>query len=155
MFATLIALHSLIRWFVLVSLLYSIYRAYNGWFSGKAFSAQDNSVRHWTATIAHVQLVVGLWLYFLSPIVNYFLHNFKDAVHQREIRFFGMEHSIMMLTAIALITVGSAKAKRKETDKEKFKTMVVWFSIGLLLILANIPWSFSPLVSRPYFRVLW
>jgi len=152
MYSTVLALHSLVRWFVLIGLLFSIFRAYSGWLSKRCFSRFDNSVRHWTATIAHIQLVFGLWLYFISPITDYFLHFYKDAVHEREIRFFGMEHSIMMIMAIIIITVGSAKTKRQQTDNEKFKTMAIWFTIGLLIILISIPWRFSPLVSRPYFR---
>lgn len=152
MYSTLLALHSLVRWLVLASLLFAIFRAFSGWSSKRSFSRIDNAVRHWTATIAHIQLIFGLVLYFISPIVNYFLHNFNDAVHRREIRFFGMEHSLMMVIAIVVITIGSARAKRKLTDREKFQTMALWFSAGLLIILSSIPWAFSPLISRPYFR---
>jgi cytochrome b561 len=152
MYSTILALHSLVRWLVLTGLLFAIFRAYNGWFSKKSFSSLDNSVRHWTTTIAHIQLVFGLCLYFISPVIDYFLHNYKEAVHQREIRFFGMEHSLMMITAIIIITIGSAKTKRRQTDNEKFKTMAIWFTIGLLIILTSVPWAFWPLVSRPYFR---
>ena len=152
MYPTLLGIHSLFRWLVLASLIFAIYRAYNGWISKRTFSPFDNALRHWTATIAQIQLVLGLWLYFISPIIDYFLHNYNDAVHQRETRFFGMEHSLMMLAAIVLITIGSMKAKRKQMDTEKFKTMAIWFSIGLLIILISIPWTFSPLASRPYFR---
>jgi len=152
MYLILLPLHSLIRWLVLLSLIFAIYRAYRGWLGKKTYTKLDERTRIITTTIAHIQLVVGLWLYFISPIVNYFLHNFKAAVHERVIRFFGMEHITMMLIAIILVTIGSAKAKRKTTDAEKFKTMAIWFSIGLLIILSSIPWSFSPLTSRPLFR---
>lgn len=152
MYLILLALHSLVRWVVLTSLLYAIYRAYKGWRLNKSFSKLDNTVRHITATIAHIQFTIGVCLYFISPITAYFLHYFRDAVHQREIRFFGMEHITMMLTAIIVITIGSAKTKRKSTDQEKFKTMATWFTIGLLIILTSIPWPFSPLTSRPFFR---
>ena len=151
MYSTILGIHSLVRWLVLIS-LFSIYRAYRGWFSKKNFSKFDNTVRHYTATIAHIQLIFGLWLYFISPVIDYFLHHYKDAVHERSIRFFGMEHSVMMLTAIVLITIGSASAKRKPTDIAKFKTMAVWFSIAFLIILINIPWPFSPFASRPFIR---
>src|SRR2546423_1484318 len=137
MYSTLLAFHSIVRWLVLASLLFAIFRAYKGLLSKITFSGFDNSVRHWTATIAHVQLVIGVWLYFISPIVNYFLHNYKQAVHQREIRFFGMEHSLMMLIAITVITIGSAKCKRKRTDREKYKTMALWFTIGFIIILLS------------------
>jgi len=152
MYPTVLAFHSLVRWFVLISLLFSIFRAWKGWLLKAEFSRVDNSIRHWTATIAHIQLVLGLWLYFISPIIDYFLHHYKDAVHQREIRFFGMEHSLMMITGIVIITIGSAKTKRRQTDNEKFKIMAIWFTIGLLIILTSIPWGFSPFASRPYFR---
>ena len=84
--------------------------------------------------------------------MDYFMKNFKEAVHQKDIRFFGMEHSIMMVVAIVLITIGSVIAKRKSTDQDKFKTVAIWFTIGLIIILISIPWTFSPFVSRPNFR---
>ena len=152
MYPTILALHSLVRWFVLVSLLFAIYRAYRGWLSGRIFSRFDNSARYWTVTFAHIQLVLGVWLYLISPIVHYFLHNYHVAVHQREIRFFGMEHVIMMVIAITLITTGAAKVRRKPTDREKFRTMATWFTMAVIIIFASIPWKFSPLTSRPYFR---
>ena len=152
MYPILLASHSLVRWLVLASLLYAIIRAYQGWRSKRSFTAVDDSVRHWTATIVHIQFLLGLGLYLVSPIVDYFLHHFHDAVHQRELRFFGMEHSVMMFLAVAVISTGSAKAKRKTTDVEKFRTVSIWFAVGLLIILTSVPWPFSPFTSRPYFR---
>ena len=58
----------------------------------------------------------------------------------------------MMLLAVILVSIGSAKAKRKTADKEKFKTMAIWYTAGLLVIVSSIPWQFSPLISRPSFR---
>jgi hypothetical protein len=152
MYPFILALHSLIRWFVLTSLLLAIIIAWRGWLGNRVYTSFDNAVRMIAASFAHVQLVIGLWLYFISPVVSYFLHNFKTAVQMRQIRFFGMEHVTMMLIAIVLITIGSAKAKRKDDNKAKFKTMAIWFTIALLVILSSVPWSFSPLVSRPNFR---
>lgn len=152
MYSLLLSAHSLVRWFVLSSLLIAVFRAWKGLLLKKEFSRIDNAIRHWTATIAHIQLLLGIWLYCISPVINYFLQYYKDAVHQRDTRFFGMEHSVMMLMAIIIITIGSAKAKRKITSHEKFKTMAVWFTIALLIILLSIPWPFSPLAHRPYFR---
>lgn len=151
MYITLLTIHSLVRWLVLTSLLFAIYRACKGWLTDKSFSKFDDTVRYITATIAPIQLIVGLWLYFISPIIDYFLHNYKDAVKVGEIRFFGIEHSLMMLIAIIIITIGSVKVKNKTKDNEKFRTMAIWFTIGLLVILISIPWPFSPLASRPYF----
>jgi hypothetical protein len=94
-------------------------------------------------------------LYFISPIVSYFLGHYSEAVHERGQRFFGMEHILMMLIAITFITIGSSNAKRLSHDHQKFKTMAIWFSIALLIILISIPWPFSPIApNRPYFRTL-
>ncbi len=152
MYNTILTLHSLCRWLVLASLVIAIIRAWTGWIGGQAFTKRDNLLRHVTATVAHIQLALGLALYFISPVIDYFLHHYKEAVHMRQIRFFGMEHSLMMLVAIILITIGSSVAKRKTSDKAKFKTIAIWYTIGLVVILVNIPWPFSPLVARPWLR---
>ncbi len=140
------------RWLVIASLVYAIYHAYIGYTSNGQFSKTDNAIRHWTATISHIQLVIGITLYTQSPIIKYFWNNFNEAIHNLDTAFFGLIHIIAMLTAIILITIGSALSKRKITDKEKFKTMLVWFSISLIIIFIAIPWPFSPLANRPYFR---
>lgn len=58
----------------------------------------------------------------------------------------------MMITAVVFITIGSMKAKRQKGDDQKFRTILVWYGIALLVILSSIPWSFSPLISRPLWR---
>ncbi len=140
------------RWLVMASLIIAIVTAAKGYFSKRNFSKQDNAIRHWTATIAHVQLIVGIVLYSQSPIAKYFLANLKTAIKSWDLLFFGVIHALLMLTAIVVITVGSALSKRQESDHNKFKVMLAWFSIALLIIFVAIPWPFSPLASRPYFR---
>ena len=152
MYSTLLFLHSLTRWFVLVFIVYSIYRAYVGYANNKSFSKTDNAFRHWTATVAHIQLMIGIILYTQSPIVKYFWSKTGNGLQSLDLTFYGLIHLVLMLTSIVVLTIGSALAKRKPTDKEKFKTMLVWFSIALLIIFVAIPWSFSPLSSRPNFR---
>lgn len=148
----LIALHSLFRWLVLVSLVYSVYRGYRGLKNNRDFGKSDNRWRHNTATIAHIQLIIGFVIYFKSPIVQNFYANFRTSVQQLEMLFFGLLHILLMLSAIVVITIGSALAKRRKTDREKFKTMLVWFLAALIIIFLAIPWPFSPLASRPYFK---
>lgn len=152
MYQSLTFFHSVIRWFVVISLFYSVYRAYKGYFSNRIFSKADNAIRHWTATIAHIQLVVGIILFTQSPLVKYFWSNFSAAVQYKEALFFGLIHMVLMLAAIVVLTIGSALSKRRASDREKFKTMLVWFSVAIVLIFIAIPWPFSPLAARPYFR---
>ncbi len=152
MYSSLLFFHSLFRWLVLLSLGYAIFRAYRGYTGKTLFTKADNSVRHWTATLAHIQLTLGFTLYFTSPIIKYFFANFKQEIQRIDLTFFGLIHFVLMLIAIVVITVGSALAKRRPTDTEKFRTMLVWFSVALGLIFLAIPWPFSPLANRPYFR---
>lgn len=152
MYNALLACHSIFRWLVLVSLIVTVLIGIRGWLTNKRFTKVDNQFRHWTATIVHIQFLIGILLYYISPIIRNFFENFKEAVKLREIRFFGMEHSLMMLIAITLVTIGSYKAKRGIDDISKYKTMVLFFGLGLIIICLSIPWKFSAFVSRPYFR---
>jgi len=152
MFTTLLFLHSLFRWLLLAGLLTSIIRAYRGWLGGKPFTKLDNTLRHSTATLSHLQLSIGFVLYFSSPLVRHFLANARESLSSIHLTFFGLIHISLMFSAVVLITLGSAFTKRKENDQAKFKTVAIWLSIALLLILVAIPWPFSPLAARPYFR---
>lgn len=152
MYQALIFLHSTLRWFVLLSLIFSIFKAWDGYFNKKNFSQTDNRLRHWTATIAHIQLMMGITLYTQSPIIKYFWNNFDEAAKNLELLFFGLLHMVLMLIAIVVLTIGSALAKRKPTDQQKFKVMLIYFSLALFLIFLAIPWPFSPLAHRPFFR---
>lgn len=150
MYAFFLTLHSLFRWAVLAGLLLGLGRAYRGWVGQKSFTPFDNTVRHTAATLAHVQLMLGYGLYFVSPLVQAF--HLRDAEHAPTALFFGFQHVAAMTIAIVVLTIGSALAKRRPTNAAKFRTMALWFSAALLLILLAIPWPFSPLATRPLFR---
>ncbi|OQP58818.1 hypothetical protein [Niastella populi] len=150
MYKSLIYLHSFFRWFVLISLIIAVSKALRGYFSNAAFTKSDNAIRHITATIAHLQLMIGMVLYFQSPFIKYFLK--YGAREGFAYLFFGVIHSTLMLVAIVIVTIGSAMAKRKKTDKEKFRTMLLWYSLALAIIFIAIPWPFSPFANRPYLR---
>lgn len=152
MYQTLTFLHSIFRWLVLLSLFYSVFRAYKGYFSFGEFLKVDNAARHWTATIAHIQLVFGIILYSQSPIIKYFWNNFDEAKESFDVVFFGMIHISLMLLAIILITIGSSISKRKTANRDKFKTILIYYIIALVIIFLAIPWPFSPFANRPYLR---
>lgn len=152
MYQTLTFYHSITRWILLAGLITVIITSCQGYRRNKTYSATDNAIKHWTATIAHIQLIIGILLYSKSPVIKYFWNHFSQAISDLNTAFFALIHIVMMLSAIVLITIGSALAKRKPNDKSKFATQLLWFSIALLIILIAIPWPFSPLASRPYFR---
>ncbi|MEM8937966.1 MAG: hypothetical protein AAGC64_01310 [Bacteroidota bacterium] len=150
---SILVLHSIVKWLVLMLLTISIIKSLHGFYRSTTFNKTSNSLRHWTATVAHIQLMLGITLYAQSPITKYFWNNFSEASKNLDGLFFGIIHILLMLVAIAIITIGSAKAKRKNSNRDKFKTMAIWFMIGLILILVAIPWPFSPLAGRPHIRL--
>lgn len=152
MYSFTLALHSWNRWVVLISMILICITSFRGWKKQLVFEQKNRILQTVTLSIAHLQLVIGLYLYFISPISSYFLSHFSEGIHERELRFFGMEHVFVMVIAIVLITIGNSKIKNAQTDNRKFKLQFVWFGIGLILIISSIPWSFSPLISRPLFR---
>ena len=152
MYQSLTFYHSLMRWLVLISLVYAIVRAWCGYALNKPFSKADNAIRHWTATIAHIQLLIGMVFYMESPVVKYFWKHTGDAIDNTDALFFSVIHISLMLTAVVILTIGSGRAKRQTADKDKFSTMLLWFAIALGIICIAIPWPFSPLAARPYFR---
>src|SRR5687768_2475117 len=152
MYYTLIILHSLVRWLLLASLLLAIYRSWRGWLGRKGYFKWDNTLRAATITLANVQMGIGIGLYFSSPLVDIFWKNFSVEVSNRGTRFFGMEHSLMMIIAVTFITIGGSQARRRPLAGQKFKAMAIWFTIALVIIFVSIPWPFSPMAARPWFR---
>jgi FtsH-binding integral membrane protein len=106
-----------------------------------------------TTLALHTQLIIGLLLYILSPIVRYFLEHTREAMHLREIRFFGMEHISVMVVAIAVLTHGVIRIKKQPTDTARHRATAIWFTIALIMILSSVPWPFSPLIARPWLRL--
>ena len=138
--------HSGLRWVVLGLLIYAIFNALSK--KGKGtFSVQDAKVNSFTTMFCHIQLLLGFALYFTSPKVVFSEAWMKNASQ----RFYGMEHLLLMLLAIVLITIGSAKAKRAANDEDKFKKTYLFFGLGLILILAGIPWPFREALGGGWF----
>lgn len=152
MYATVLTLHSAFRWLVLSSLIYAILQAYQGYNSNRSFAKTDDAVRHWTATIAHVQLLLGMALYVSSPVVKTSFASLRATGWALDSAFFALLHPLLMLVSVVFVTIGSALAKRLHTAAAKFKTMLLWYSVALVSIFLFIPWPFSPLASRALFR---
>lgn len=153
LYPLLLVLHSYFRWMVLASLLFSVSVAYRGYSGKLCFTETSDRIRHGTATIAHIQLILGMTLYFQSPVVRLAVPDYSYGWAYDQTFFFRYFHAAMMFIAIMVLTTGSAKAKRMETDEQKFRTMLRWFSAALFMLFLAVPWPFSPFVARPFFRL--
>ena len=134
----LVHAHSGLRWVVLLLLIAATYKALMKWQSKAPFTEGDRKLNLFTMISAHVQLLLGLALYFMSPKVNFSGEAMKEAVS----RFYLVEQSFTMILAIILITVGYSRSKKAVDKIKKFKTTFTYFLIALILILVGIPWPF-------------
>jgi hypothetical protein len=130
--------HSGFRWIVLVLLVAATFKALIKWRSNAPFTEGDRKLNLFTMTAAHLQLVLGLILFFISDKVSFSEQTMKTPIT----RFFTVEHSVMMLLAIVLITMGYSKSKKATDDTRKFRIAFLYFFIALLILLAGIPWPF-------------
>lgn len=147
MLTGLLHTHSLLRYILLIFILISIFKSFSGWFNKKPYLPGDKKAALFTLISAHLQLVVGLILYFLSPTVKAGLADMGAAMKDPGLRFWSVEHISMMLIAIILITIGYAAAKRGKDDEAKHKKIAIFFLLAIVVIFIAIPWPWSA-ISR-------
>ncbi len=146
--------HSILRWLVLITILVSIYNAWDGKSKNRSYTSNDNRWNVWTIMCTHTMLVLGLIQYFIGAwgFKNIQNNGMANVMHDKVGRFFGIEHILIMILAIILIQVGRSKSKRMTDDVQKHKTIFLYFLIALLLILSRIPWPFmAGFESRGWF----
>ena len=142
MYNILLNIHSVLRWVVLFFLVVTIIKSLIGWFGNETYKPADRKLSTLTLIFTHTQLIIGLILYFfLSPVVEQALQNMSNAMKQSELRFWAVEHLVGMIIAIILITIGHISMKRKSLHKAKFKTLVGYFGLALVLMIYLIPWD--------------
>ncbi|MDO8368900.1 MAG: hypothetical protein Q7T20_19035 [Saprospiraceae bacterium] len=144
----LILIHSYLRWLVLLSIVWGIFRAFKGWQLKDTFRRSDHILVRSVSGLSQLQLLLGFAVYFWSPVAQGFWVN--RSFEWNDSLFFGIVHFVLMTIAIILISIGSALVKTVAEDNQKFKLLFLYFSIALLIILVAIPWPFSPLAQRPY-----
>ncbi|MBL0339701.1 MAG: cytochrome B [Bacteroidetes bacterium] len=142
MYTGLLHTHSILRWIMLLLLIMTVFRSYNGWKSKRSFTSGDKKLTLFTLIFSHVQLLIGFLLYMVSPLVQAAMADMGAAMKDRMLRFWAVEHIAVMIIAILIITIGNALSKRAVNDTIRFKKIFIFFLTGLLLILISIPWPF-------------
>jgi len=94
--------------------------------------------------LVHIQLLLGIILYFISPYVQFNEYTMSESF----LRFYTIEHVLGMLLAIALVTVGYSKAKKNIGTSRPGKIVFWYYLIALIVILISIPWPFRNLGGK-------
>lgn len=129
--------HSGWAYIALLLLVLAVLNAVVGFNSKKEFAPKDFKLSLFGLIGTHIQLLVGLILYFVSPLGHSGLAQMSDSA----IRKTSLEHPLTILIAVALITIGWSKHKKTDESNAKFKTIMTFYGLGLILILSRIPWN--------------
>ena len=129
--------HSGWAYLTLLILVVAVLNAVVGLVYKKEFLAKDRKIALFALIVTHIQILVGVILYFVSPVGLASFGQMSD----KAIRLTSLEHPLINIIAVVLITIGWSKHKKMESSATKFKTFSIFYSLGLFLILSRIPWS--------------
>lgn len=128
--------HSGWAYLALLILLVVVINSWIGMTSKKEFTPKDRKIAMFGLIATHIQLLVGLILWFVSPLGKAAFGNMSDAAT----RLTSLEHPLINIIAIVLITIGWSRHKKAASNETKFKSIALFYSLGLALILIRIPW---------------
>lgn len=133
-------IHSWWAYLALIFIILATFNAILGVSSKREFKDKDLRISLFTLIVMHIQLVIGLGVYFSSPAYKILKESGMSGLDSYA-RLLAVEHPLMMVLAIACITVGWSKHKKKETGTAKFKTIAIFYGLALVLVLSRIPWA--------------
>lgn len=134
-------IHSYWAYLVVLMLAFALVNALLGLSKKREFTDKDMRIGLFTLIVSHLQLLIGFGWYFMSPAFNALKTDSAAVMGNSASRLLAIEHPLMMIIAIVLITIGWSKHKKKTEDASKFKTFAIFYGLALLLILSRIPWN--------------
>jgi hypothetical protein len=140
MYVGLLHLHNATRWLVLIAGVIAIGIALVGLVRRRPWTrtAKLGSLAY--VISMDVQLAIGLLLYVVSPLVQIGFADPAAAMRDSNVRFFFVEHLLLMVLAVAAAHVGSVAARRARDDATKYRRTLLWFGLSLVLVVIAIPW---------------
>ncbi|GAB4091282.1 hypothetical protein [Flaviaesturariibacter terrae] len=131
--------HSGLRWVVLILLLLAIFRHATA--GDKPYGRKNGLL---LTIFSDIQLLIGIYLWAAGSwgLSQIQARGLSEVMRDPVARFFAVEHTIGMIIAIALLHIGKAQGKKNMPDRTKHKRALIFYVIGLLVMLASIPWPF-------------
>ncbi|MCX6188493.1 MAG: hypothetical protein NTW54_02600 [Bacteroidetes bacterium] len=149
MYDFLLITHNIFRWIVILLAIYVLITNYQGWKKAGPFTNKNKIINTVFVGTLDLQLLIGLVLYFFySTATKLAFANMAEAMHDKVLRFWTVEHLLGMVIAVTLAHIGSVVSKRAKTDPEKFRKAFIYFTIVIIIILLSIPFAFRG-VERP------
>ena len=133
----LIHSHSGLRWILLLMLIASIFYAYRAKSKPHIPNRKKVNIPLYTMILFGLQFILGLILFFTSGKVSFGSGVMKDSL----LRFFTVEHSLIMLIALVLVHIGYIRSTKLDYVSAQ-RSIFIYYLIALILVLAGIPWPF-------------
>ena len=135
-------IHSYWAYLVFIMLVVATFNALIKFFGDKEFHAVDFRISLFTLIVTHIQLLIGIVLFFTSDYLSLISDMGMGVVMKNSaLRSNIIEHPFAMIVAVVFITMGYSKHKKKLTSKTKFKMLAIFYTLALILVLAKIPWN--------------
>lgn len=143
MYTFLLYTHSWVRWIVMILMVLAVFKSLIGLFSGGTYQKLDNVLAASFVGTMHLQLLMGLILYFfVSPLVGEArAMGYGSAMKEPDLRFWAIEHLALMVLAVILAQAGRSISKKSEDSVVKFRFQSIFFGAAFILIILGIPWS--------------
>lgn len=145
MYNFILGLHSGLRYIVLLMLALAIILSVTALFGKKGYTQTNRKINLFAMIATHTQLLAGLILYFVSPFVQY--GNMGEAMKNTVARYWTVEHAVLMIFAVALITIGHARSKRGDIAVNKHRAIALYYGLAVLVIVVAIYQSGRPLLG--------
>jgi hypothetical protein len=151
LYSALLAIHSYLRWLVVLAALMAFVRAVSGAAGRKSWTPADDRAGFWFVTAVDAQFLLGILLYAcLSPFTYQAFGDFGAAMKNSVLRFWAVEHILGMVIGVALVHLGRIRT-RKTDSLRRHKVAAIFFGLALAVMLASIPWPGTP-AGRPLLR---
>ncbi|MDP5230425.1 MAG: hypothetical protein NWQ38_08540 [Cellulophaga sp.] len=142
MYEIIYTLHSYLAYAVLLILILAVVSAISGLIAKKDFTLEkDFRISLFALILSHIQLLVGVVLYFVSPKGFSAIQEYGMGGMTSALRLLAVEHPFINIIALVFITIGWSKHKKLMEANRKFKTIAIFYGIGLVLILSRLPWG--------------
>jgi hypothetical protein len=153
MYSVVLFLHSWNRWLTLALGVAAFVSALR---DRSTLTGRPRGSRWDTFLMASVdlQVLLGLLLYLgLSPLTRAALADFASAVRTPSLRFWALDHAVLMFGAVLLVRLGRVLPMSAKTAHGRRRRRLICFGLALLVMLAGIPWP-GLWFARPLYR-LW
>ena len=137
-------IHSFWAYIFLLMLVVAIGNALLGKFMNMSFTIKDLRISLFALIVTHIQLLVGLILYFVSPRFSAWQEGVGAVMEDASMRLYLVEHPVTNILAVVLITMGWSMHKRQAKSSKKFLRIGLFYLLGTVLLLSRIPWSEWP-----------